>query len=76
MPRHKRPRTCPVCHCEFMTREANDERPAHSIKRHPLQEVLNPEEFRRLVDDVQFCRVSWPVGIEIVTYKVQEVKCA
>lgn len=37
----------------------------HSIERHPLRRLMTPEEWRRLRDDVQFCRVSWPVGIVV-----------
>jgi hypothetical protein len=37
----------------------------HSIDRHPLRAMLTADEFARLRDDVQFCRVSWPVCIVV-----------
>lgn len=37
----------------------------HSITRHPLRAVLTDAEWKRLRQDVQACRVSWPIGIEI-----------
>lgn len=36
--------------------------PGHSIARHPL--ACDPD-FAAIRDDVQFCRISWPVGAEI-----------
>lgn len=37
----------------------------HSIARHPLAEFLPADEWAKIRDDVQFCRISWPVGIEL-----------
>lgn len=40
------------------------EQDEHSIKRHPLKELLTPSEWEKLRDDVQYCRVSWPISIQ------------
>jgi hypothetical protein len=37
----------------------------HSITAHPLRSVLTDEEWNELRDDVQFCRVSWPISIQV-----------
>lgn len=37
----------------------------HSIRRHPLQDVLPKEEFAEIVRQVQFGEISWPVGIDL-----------
>lgn len=39
-----------------------DDQPQHSIARHPLRELLTVEEWQQLREDVQFCRVSWPIS--------------
>lgn len=42
-------------------------RDEHSIKRHPLRPLLSNEEWEQLRLDVQLCRISWPVGLEIIS---------
>ncbi len=38
----------------------------HSLVRHPMREMLTDEEWRQLANDVQFCRVSWPIGVHYI----------
>lgn len=37
----------------------------HSIDHHPLRDALTEEEFLQLAKDVQFCRCSWPIAMEV-----------
>lgn len=34
-------------------------------QRHPLGDMMTDEEFAQLANDVQFCRISWPICVVI-----------
>lgn len=37
----------------------------HSVSQHPLRALMSEEEWCKLRQDVQWCKVSWPIGLEL-----------
>jgi hypothetical protein len=40
--------------------------PEHSLTTHPMRAMMSADEFRELARKVQFCEVSWPIGLHVL----------